>query len=228
MDLFNLWLCSKEFHVFFHKNKKFKKTFNHSKQILSNKNVHDESYEASKEFLLQLLSLFGFDFSKKNYVRSKKDFLLILLKIFYVFVSTATYFFVTEVQFRHIVFVLELLFKTKAYIGCYIVNCLFTKRFFNLNFQTRTYPIWLLCLFVNASLLAKDNFKLFMISIRKKLLRNLFLLLLEIYLEIVFRVFFNSVAFSSEQKSEFLIRIRQMKMILPSFIIPFQSIYVRK
>ena len=50
-------------------------------------------------------------------------------------------FFVTEVRFRHVVFALELLFKTKAYIACYIVNCLFTKRFFNLNFQTRTYPI---------------------------------------------------------------------------------------
>ena len=74
MDLFNLSLCYQELYVVAHKNKKYRKKFDHSKQILSNKSVSGETYAASKELLLKLSSLFGFSLCKENFDWVKKRF----------------------------------------------------------------------------------------------------------------------------------------------------------
>ena len=97
------------------------------------------------------------------------------------------------------------------------------KEIFQSEFSDTYLPNMITLFFCRRKSFSQRQLQTFMISIRKKLLRNLFLLLFEIYLEIVCRVFFTSVAFLIR-----INRLRQMKMILPSFIIPFQSIYVRK
>lgn len=74
MDLFSLSLCYQDLYVVAHKNKKYRKTFDHSKQILSYKSVSRETYAASKELLLKLSSLFGFSLCKENFDWVKKRF----------------------------------------------------------------------------------------------------------------------------------------------------------
>ena len=189
--------------------------------------MYDEIYEASKEFLLQLLSLFGFDFSKKNMLGQKKIFNWFYWKYF-TFSYLQPLIFCDRGTIPTCSLCVRAVIQDKSVYRLLHSKLFVHKEIFQSEFSDTYLPNMITLFFCRRKSFSQRQLQTFMISIRKKLLRNLFLLLFEIYLEIVFRVFFNSVAFSSEQKSEFLIRIRQMKMILPSFIIPFQSIYVRK
>ena len=74
MDIFNLPLCSKELYVVTHKSKKYRKNFSHAKQILDSKNMGDDIYAASEEFLFKLSSQLGFNLCKEKFGWIKKIF----------------------------------------------------------------------------------------------------------------------------------------------------------
>ena len=81
VELFNLSQCSKHFYIIVHKNKKYKKLFSHSKQIVCGVNVSLPILELVDEFLLELHSLFGFHLNQKGFLWVKKRFLMVAERI---------------------------------------------------------------------------------------------------------------------------------------------------
>ena len=64
-----------------HKNKKYKKQFSHSKQIVRGVNVSLPILELVDEFLLEQHSLFGFHLNQKGFLWVKKRFLMVAERI---------------------------------------------------------------------------------------------------------------------------------------------------
>ena len=150
MNLFNLSLGSKELYVVAHKNKKYRKNFSHAKQILDSKNMSDDIYAASEEFLFKLSPQLGFNLCKEKFDWIKKIFFADVKENIYPFVYTTICFFVTVSRPLHVTFVFVPSFGIKMFVICFALNYLSIKILFTLDFEMCFYPVQFLCLFVDS------------------------------------------------------------------------------